>query len=472
MRVGRASVAAEAYRPEIVRWRTSAARGLVLAVSAWVGLACTGCEEEPARPPNIILIVVDSLRADRLASASQRGIETPAFDQLRAQSIRFSAAYSTSSWTLPSTVSIFLSQLPSQHEVTSWSSIVREDQTSFVELLRGVGYRSAMWTANRIISGRRGLASRFDEHALVRHADHRGGRPIDEAAFAAAEEISERALAWIAEVANSPDSGPFFAYLHTMEPHSPYLCPVDASLRCRAYAAKLNLDLLDFEWDLDSKRLSRLQQLYDFDIARMDRGLGMLLEGLEASGLLDETWILLTSDHGELLGEWGMFMHGRTLYRELIHVPLFIRPPAGWVGDVETPVSLLDIAPTILGIAGLSAPAEFKGRDLGPALAGAELPARPVVSELLQVRPVPDPRRRHVVAITDRDASYRVREDGGFERVPLAAGSTPEPLSDEDFEAVARAAGFRFEASRYRGLELPDPTPEQEAALRELGYLE
>lgn len=465
--------------------RSGFARLALCLIPLLAGCGEQGAGPSPKEPPSFVLVVVDTLRADRLGYAGFAPARTPAFDRLARQSLVLDAAYATTSWTLPSTASLFTSQYVSQHRVSSWGSRLAPEQPTFVEGLRAEGYRTGMWTANLVVAGRRGFAARFEAYELVRHPDFRPEPPLSASAFGAGTTISERALRWIrARVAGEGgvEPRPFFAYLHYMEPHGPYLCPEDAPADCTVRARALNARILDLDWDLDADERALLQSLYDADVARMDDALAQLVEGLRDAGVLDRTWLFVVSDHGELLGEAGMYGHGRTLFEEMIRVPVLIRPPGDGAGPARGrrhphPVSLVDVAPTILDLAGLPNPDAFVGRSLRPLLEGGALSQRPVLAELLQVGAEPDPRQRHAVAVRDGDVKLLQRMDGLVERIDLAAGARRNDASEPSEEAAGRLAqlleelGVDSADARGQAPAFREPTPRMRRQLEALGYL-
>ena len=199
------------------------------------------------------------------------------------------------------------------------------------QLLRDAGYQTAAWSASRLIVPARGALQGFDETKLLQHPlrenkSYPVGSPMR---VAPASSVSPPALAWIRR-AQSDDAGrPFFAYLHYMEPHTPYLCPRERvrEIRCRNRAEALNEKLIKRNWDFDETERALLGELYDADIERMDREIGDFMGKLSAAGVLDDTWVVLVADHGELLGERGGFMHGKALYQPLVRIPMLFRAP-------------------------------------------------------------------------------------------------------------------------------------------------
>jgi arylsulfatase A-like enzyme len=439
-----------------------------------LALAALACANAPEPPPSIVLLVVDTLRADRLGHAGYAGARTPAWDALARESVSFDQARSTSAWTLPSTASLFLSQRVSEHGAAGWHARLPEGRASLAQALAGAGYRTGMWTANRVIAGGRGLFEHFDHAELVTHPEHEAGVPLDERAFGPGAVVTRRALDWIQDHQREHAGRPFLAYLHTMEPHAPYLCGPGAGPRCPKRALALNRRLLEMRWDLPEGQRALLSRLYDADVVRMDGVLAQLRAGLEAAGLLDRIWLVVVSDHGELLGEDGLYMHGRSLTDALVHVPLLFRGPGLAPARVATPVSILDVAPTLLDLAGVPPPGSFRGRSLRPALEGRSLPDRPVVAELFREGDAVDPRQRHVLAVVDGQQKYLVRTDGAVERYDLARDPgerQPLPAPEPRFSALLDEIGLSADPARYLGAPATEPTPETLEALRNLGYL-
>ena len=198
------------------------ARKPALGLALW--LLAGGCAQDPPPRPSIVLVVVDTLRADRLGHAGHAAAQTPAFDALAAESVSFDEARSTSSWTLPSTASLLLSQRVSEHGAAGWHARLPAGGTSLARSLSAAGYRTGMWTANRVIAGGRGFFEHFDHAELVTHPAHEAGVPLDDRAFGPGSLVTRRALDWIARHERTHQDSPFFAYLHFMEPHAPYLC--------------------------------------------------------------------------------------------------------------------------------------------------------------------------------------------------------------------------------------------------------
>jgi arylsulfatase A-like enzyme len=448
----------------------------IILLAAIPELAGCSRRNDPAARPNFILIVVDALRADRLHYAGYEKTASPNFDAFQRQSTWFANAYATTSWTIPSMASLFLSQLASQHRVVKWGSKLPVDETTLVEILRAGGYRTGGWTANRLMSKPRGFAQGFDEYKLITHPELKPDTPPGtEFAIAPASEVTRAALQWFRRERAADRDAPFFAYLHYLEPHTPYLCPDGSGEGCKTEAANLTKRLLKEQWEFDVRENDLIGTLYDVDVARMDEALGDLIRELGARGLLDDTWVILTSDHGEHLGESGSYVHGTTLNQPVVHVPLLFSPPSRKGSVVNVPVSLADVAPTILALAGLEIPDTFGGRSLQNALQGGSLPRRPVVAELLSTGPKPKPSFRHRFAVIDGTDALLLARDGTVQRFDLSEDpgqENPLEASMGELGDLLSAAGIDLAESIDPSSDGSDISPELLEHLKALGYIQ
>ena len=369
--------------------------------------------------PNFVLIVVDTLRNDRLQYVGYERVQTPAIDRLADESTSFGRAYATASWTVPSVASLFLSQPGFEHQMVVFGSVLGEDQVTVVERMRAAGYETAGFVSNPLLDKTSGFEGRFDHYEYVIYPEGDG------------LELTKLALDWLGSLGRSGAEGgdekPFFLYLHYMEPHLPYQCLPEDDITCPEDPEALTARLYGGNWKFDEQERKLIGELYDLEIQRLDRVIQTLLGGLESLDL-QETWIFFTSDHGELLGEAGRYTHGGTLVEDLIHVPLLIRSPRPKSGSVDEPVSLIDVAPTILDLAGVEAPPSFRGRSLASALRGEKLSRAPILAELYRAQPGAfghklndslDPIDR--LAVINGDSKLLLRQDGTIAEFDLAA---------------------------------------------------
>ena len=298
--------------------------------------------------PNIILITVDTLRADHLGCYGYRASSTPTIDALAGEGYLFTRAYAQVPLTLPSHYSILSGTLPVYHGVRDNSVGQPKGPPLISEVLHGKGYRTAAFVGSFILDSRFGLDRGFDYYYDDFDLPQRGGTDLSHVERPAGE-VMEKARHWLAT-----GDAPFFAWVHLFDPHDPYSPPEPYKSRFASSP-------------------------YDGEISYVDHEIGALLNSLQENGLLDKTHIILTSDHGEGLGDHGEFTHGLFLYDSTIHVPLIVRlANQRTVGRrIEEVVRSIDIAPTIFQLAGIQPPATIQGGSLAGLLsAGANTKAR------------------------------------------------------------------------------------------------
>jgi arylsulfatase A-like enzyme len=468
--------------------------------------------------PNVLIILIDALRYDHLSLHGYERETSPRIDAFGRGGIRFSQAYAQSPWTKPSTASILTGLYPSTHGVSLLASGVPESAPLLAEHMRRGGYRTALLTANSFITPMFGFGRGVDYfyasspprfvQLMLGHLLHR----LTEWSAAAKRllrllESIERALVgggapegglradglvnafldWQAE-----EAGPFFAYLHLMEPHMPYGPPPpdDARFMAPGPAALGRVSefpayhgFLPFEPgpEVSADSLANMLALYDGEIFHADRWLGTLFDELDRRGLTDETLIVLTADHGEEFYDRGGWGHGHSLYNELLRIPLMISAPeATGLGElagelVSQPVRHIDVVPTILEICDLPLPAELDGASLLPVIADAAgaLPARPVFSEV--------DHGGHFAYTLQQGAQKAIFSKRGGESSLMLFDLAADPGERHDLapEQPGRAAQAREELEAFRAavlvgarnavdVTIDEATREQ---LRGLGYI-
>lgn len=319
-------------------------------VSRWllcvIGLAscaraATPTPHSPAQP-NVILITLDTTRADRMGFlGSKRGL-TPNLDILAGQSAVFQRAYSQVPLTPPSHATILTGTYPQFNHLTYMGQPLEKGIPYLPDILRGRGYRTAAFVGSMILDPKNVTAFGFERGFDIYNAgfhQRASGEDRYKSVERRAGDVVDRALAWV----GPHRTGPFFLWVHCYDPHGPYDPPEPFKTQ---YAS----------------------EPYDAEIAYTDSAIGKLLRELRARGLYDNSIIVVTADHGEAFGEHGERHHGVFLYDETIHVPLLIKLPrqssAGL--QVESRARLVDIAPTILRVAGVPVPSAIQGESLLP----------------------------------------------------------------------------------------------------------
>ncbi|HEX8253211.1 MAG TPA: sulfatase-like hydrolase/transferase [Thermoanaerobaculia bacterium] len=302
----------------------------------------------------VIIISIDTLRADHLPAYGYDGVQTPAIDALRGDSILYTSAYSHVPLTLPSHASILTGLLPDTHKVRN-NIGYRLDAAvpTLPKMLKGAGYESGAAVSAYVLRSSTGIASSFDffDDGIL----SRTNVPIG-ALQRAGSDTTAIAKQWISQRKEKP----LFFMLHIFEPHSPYTPPEPFR--------------------------SRFTQPYDGEIAYADQIVGDFLDSLKRDGLYDKALIILLSDHGEGLGQHGEPEHGIFLYREAIRVPLLVKlPNAARKGEtVEHAVGLIDVLPTVAEVTGVEAPRGVQGVSLLQKNAASA--ARRIYSETLYPR--------------------------------------------------------------------------------------
>ena len=302
-------------------------------------IACSKSSQTTSHPtfPNapVILISVDTLRADHLPAYGYRGVETPNIDALRQDSILFERAYSHVPLTLPSHVSLLTGLLPPQHGVRNNLGFAFDasKHATLPSVLKARGYATGAAVSAYVLRGASGLAAAFDSYDDA--VAIRGGESVG-SQQRSGRETAAVARAWIEQ----HKSAPLFYMLHLFEPHSPYTPP--------------------------EPHRSRWPSAYDGEIATADEIVGEFLSSLKASGVYDDAVIVFLSDHGEGLGDHGEDEHGIFLYQEAIRVPLMVKLPRGERAGTSSSsvVGLVDVFPTVARLVGAEAPAQLAGVSL------------------------------------------------------------------------------------------------------------
>ncbi len=383
-------------------------------------------------PPNVLFILVDTLRHDHTTPYGYARDTTPEIERLLARrGTVLENAYSQAPWTLPSVVSFMTSRYPGE--------ILGSDPASYgippgvepiAAAFAALGYRTGAFIGNPIVHAGNGFARGFETfyspsspEAITRHG----------------ESLNRRALPWL----RAHQAERFFAYVHYVDPHDPYDDPDVVGGRSRlfddpggmpptylqgVYAGKLYPDNLERE-------VRHFTALYDTEVHWVDGAIGKLLESLPPE-VLAHTLVVLTADHGEELHDHGGWKHGQTVYEDQIHVPLIVR----WDGRIQAArrlsgtVRLVDLLPTLVAAAGGRPDPSWQGRDLlGPFEGRAPLPRLEAFAQRLQVGPL-----RAALVLDGRK---------------LILFNRREPFTPQD---NLQASLYRLNLSRMRGTELYD----------------
>jgi arylsulfatase A-like enzyme/Flp pilus assembly protein TadD len=332
-------------RDKILAVSFSLIRQLVCAVCLTAGALAA------AIPPNVILITVDTTRADRMGFlGSQRGL-TPNLDALARRSVVFPHAYSQAPFTAPSHATILTGTYPQFHQVEDFQVPLSKDLPFAPAILHANGYHTAAFVGSIVLDPSQGLGVGLDRGFDFYDAGFHLAAPGEDhytSTDRRAVVVVEHALAWLSK----RPSGPFFIWVHLYDPHYPYEAPEPFKSRYKS-------------------------EPYDGEIAYSDSALGKLFSYLRAHGLFENSVIAMMSDHGESLGDHGERFHGFFLYDATIQVPLLLKLPQDRLAGkrIETHVGLVDVLPTILQTVGVDVPQEIQGQSLVGKMEPKEPPA-------------------------------------------------------------------------------------------------
>jgi len=490
----------------VVGWATgegsgvrSLATGTLLALAAAPLLLLLDRTPAPgaasARPqavPHVILLSIDTLRADTLACSGAPEPRAPYLDALAGDSLCFARASSAAAWTLPAMASVMTGVSPQVHGAVHLRSRLPDGLPTLAEVLRHAGYRTAAFVSSTVLGPQANLAQGFDEfhaypgpwlgHSLgatLLTANVPRFRPEE----APPPDLAETATDWLQAHRNEP----FFLWVHTFDPHAPY-GPPRRYLQGRTPPGE-HLEGLRFEgWDEEEIRAGTwtptaaerawIHQLYLAEARWVDDSVGQLLAELKRLGLYDGALTLVVSDHGEEFWEHGSYGHGHTLYDELLHVPLLVKLPKigriGRIGRITTPVSTASLYATVLDACALPVPS-------GHPAAGSLLallqngPPSPLLSLGLNRyedrRALRFGRFKYIRwTMSGREELYDLDADPG-EKIDLAKAALPKLAEGRrllaEFEADGRRARQLLRLPAGETAEVDGHTLER---LRSLGY--
>ncbi|HEY8155856.1 MAG TPA: sulfatase [Myxococcota bacterium] len=446
--------------------------------------ACTPA----ARPKNAVLIVLDTLRADRLSAYGNPRPTSPVLDALARDGALFETVVSNAPWTLPAMVGLMTGEYPTAR---TYDAGLRR---SLALELQAAGYATVAFTEGAFVSKRYGFDLGFREFR-----EHEGSVPFllsapGEDPEAGGDRGIEKTFGWAKSwLAEHARERPFFLLVHSYEPHVPYRRRTFAEGMPRGrlgptFEAGSAITAKRSALSADENELAYIRALYDGGVAACDRSVGELLAELERLGVAQETLVVVTSDHGEDLGDRLPLRpgnHGHALYDEQLRVPLIVRDPtrAFAVRRVAAQVRLVDVMPTILDLLGLPASPDRIGRSLVPLLDGAESEPRLAWSEIphhalidpgvrwsvrtgsykLILTP-PPPGGSAQLELYDLRADAQERSNLAA-RDPARRAELMQQLRSLSRELNASGAAVYREAS-----EQPDPALQER--LRSLGYVE
>ncbi len=436
-------------------------------VTALVGVACSGGTDSatPLQTPNIVLVTIDTLRADHLEAYGYHRPTGPSLGRLASRGVRFSRALSQAPWTLPAMASVHSSLYPIQHGAFAAETALPEAADTLAERLQGLGYRTVAVVSHEFVSAKHGFIQGFeifDESNVLGH-EAVTSRDSTMTALALLEDVDE----------------PFFLWVHYFDPHFTYVRHPDVGF-ADGYEGALPDQITSGRLVQEERQpmaqadLDFVKAVYDEEIAHTDRWIGTLIEGIDDRYGAADSVFIVTADHGEYFLERGRFFHGKDVYAELVDVPLVV---AGAIDEqlrgavVEAAVETRSIPRTVMGLLGLG-PEGFDGVDLlDVARGGGDAPA---IAEGTHAFGADE---RTVGVVSDGWKLIHRLDDDGYELYDLAV----DPAERSDLFAQEETDDERVRALRrildeFRELPRLDPqpvglTPEAIERLRSLGYI-
>jgi len=381
--------------PSFPLTRRAAPLAAAVVIALVAGFGSCGCSERPA-PPNVLWVVWDTVRADRMSLYGHERETTPFLDSWSEGALVFDDCISTACSTVPSHASLFTGKLPSEHGTRFGHRWLDEHHETVAELLGRAGYDTFLWAANPHISRNENFVQGFQEIQHPWDPDKRqralqivsrklrGDQStelpqnikvgnVGPWAIKAAGELAEQGLvAWLGERdAGDEDRRPWFAFINYMEAHRPMIPPRRFRERMMSPEQVEASKHVDRSWtpmwaytfglhEYSAEELDVMARTYDATLAELDALLESLLGSLEAAGALEDTIVILTADHGEHLGEHHQMDHQFSLYDGLIRVPLVLHAPGRVApGRSAAPVMNFDVFPTLLQLADVAPPADL-----------------------------------------------------------------------------------------------------------------
>lgn len=439
----------------------------------------------PQKLPSILIITVDTLRADYLGPYGDSTAQTPNIDKLAASATLFERAAAPMPLTRPSHFSLLTARYPREHGVVNNAMALPEGAITVTEILRDKGYTTAAFLSVGLLDQDSGGGQGF---ATLDAAAGKYQRR--------AEDTVSSALTWLEELEDEP----FFLWVHLFDPHIPYAPPEQFRPPAVADAPdvtwpRLNKIAGENDSNIPSEILEQAKQLYRGEIAYTDHWIGKLVDGVDQKSKPENTLVVFTADHGECFENGSYFEHSDCLFEPAIRIPLLVRFPAMFApgARVEAQVSIIDIAPTLLRAVGADIPEDFSGRPLQDSEQFGEryvLIQHPFYQgKLVKVRPR---RRQNILSVGGEPRGEMLVDQekigvvgGGFKY--LRSGSdemlfqiTPEtderrnlaPLDAESREKMLAQLRRQLDEHRLQVIDPSEINKELLQALEALGYLD
>jgi len=338
-------------------------RELLLTLVLLVACGSRSTFGAPEGAPNVLLITIDTLRADRLGLYGHAKPTSPELDAFASGAIVFEHAEASAPWTLPALASVMTGEISSTHNCWNYGSVLDDSFRTLPECLVAAGYDTACVVSHLFVTTRHGLQQGFV------HTDDSFAYPeIDPAENVTSQVISDKGIRFLDQKKASPDRSPWCLWLHYFDPHKEYMPHAGISE--------------GFVTPGERARGTILGDVYDGEVRYADLHVGRVLASLCELGFERDTVVVVLADHGEEFYEHGGQGHGHSVHDEVVRVPLVIRAPGIPGRRVNELVRQIDVLPTVLELVGLPRPAALPGRSLVPAMRGEPMDPVGALSEL------------------------------------------------------------------------------------------
>ncbi len=431
--------------------------------------AVTGRNGPAASQPrrdNIVIITIDTLRADALGTYGNTGDHSPHLDAWAADAVIFDQALTAVGTTFPSHATLFTGLYPKHHGVRQNTDRLDDRFTTLAEILSAAGYDTASFVS---------LGPMLRRGGLHQGIDTASDGPKTKGPARSGGQVNEMAVPWL----SARGERPFFLWLHYFEPHSPYPLTPFAREQLGDYTGPLAEGASvktfyrlgdEIPWTPDEMRAVRI--LYDAQVREVDRTVGEILDLLQRPDLISETTVFVTADHGQALGEHGETGHAWGLMQPVLHVPLIARFPDVQPRRIAHRVGLVDLLPTVLDRLGLPVPSGLDGVSLLPLLDGQSPADDTYFAEVRQSRVLWPEDRSIAVFEDDLKGIFKPGQSSFYDLADDPRELSPLPL---DFENDSQAALRRMAADYHRTeveIEQPEVTDAVRKELEALGYIE
>jgi len=433
---------------------------------------------------NVVLISIDTLRPDHLGCYGYPQKTSPTIDGLAREGVRFQNAVSTTTWTLPAHLAMLTSLNDYAHGVIWDTYKLEEERITLAEIFKKKGYTTIGVFTGPYLHPIFGFHQGFDQYIDAMVLKNKNSKDFDLYSAAPKEITTPNAMKNVKALLKDTGKRPFFLFLHLFDvhhdfiPHPPYDTLFDPGYNGPVNGINPEKNPAIHK-DMSSEDLAHIKALYDGEIRFVDEeGINILVNLLKDKGIINNTLIIITSDHGEEFFEHNIFGHRQNLYGTTLHVPLIVWCPKLLPQGVtiEEPVSIIDIMPTILELAGLPSSPESQGVSLVPLINGKKEKKRPLFSELVgknvHIESIRTGDSKVILNYIDKTWEYFDLKNDPFEKQPIIQSSDPIVKKTLNTFNLTRRDLIKYRQSistqKHKPIELD---PQLRKKLESLGYI-